>query len=137
MLEMKKDFNSKLKIQENSSSSNGGVSGGNNPPSIPPPSLPLLQTVRIFKEESTYTFYALRHPPYDLTTASFYVHTNHFVLLNEFSLGNNHDLVFKEYLVSVFYNRFSFKFKLKRSSFAFINTIEVVFAPYTLISGSA
>ncbi|MED6183727.1 hypothetical protein PIB30_040361 [Stylosanthes scabra] len=122
------------------------------PPSVPPSSLPLFQTARIFKDESTYTFYisrtggriwirlyfyALPHPPYDLTTASFSVHTNHFVLLSEFSLKNNHHLVFKEYLVSVFDNRFSLKFKPKKNSFAFINAIEVVSAPDTLISDSA
>ncbi|XP_015945710.1 probable receptor-like protein kinase At5g61350 [Arachis duranensis] len=122
------------------------------PSFVPPSSLPLFQTARIFADESTYTFYisrtggriwirlyfyALPHPSYDLATASFSVHTNHFVLLHEFSPRNNDNLVFKEYLVTVFENRFSLKFKPIKNSFAFINAIEVVSAPDTLISDSA
>lgn len=114
-------------------------------------SLPLYQTARIFTEESTFTFYIskpgrlwirlyffpLPHPSYNLTSAVFSVHTTHFVLLHDFSITNNDTLVFKEYLVNVSDTRFSLKFKPKKNSLAFINAIEVVSAPDTLISDSA
>ncbi|XP_027368820.1 probable receptor-like protein kinase At5g61350 [Abrus precatorius] len=120
-------------------------------PSISSTSLPLYQTARVFQEESTYSFYIsktgrlwirlyfypLSHPSYNLTRAVFSVQTNHFVLLHEFSVSNNDSLVFKEYLVNVSESRFSLKFKPKKNSFAFINAIEVVSAPDTLISDSA
>ncbi|KAK7330331.1 hypothetical protein VNO77_24521 [Canavalia gladiata] len=119
--------------------------------SIPSSSLPLYQTARIFHEESTYSFYIsktgrlwirlyffpLPHPTYNLTNAVFSVQTDHFVLLNEFSVRIDDSLVFKEYLVNVSDSRFSLKFKPNRNSFAFINAIEIVSAPDTLISDSA
>ncbi|KAF1887230.1 hypothetical protein Lal_00040830 [Lupinus albus] len=114
-------------------------------------SLPLYQTARVFTEESTYIFYIsktgrllirlyflpLPHPSYNLTSAVFSVHTNHFVLLHQFSVTKNDTLVFKEYLVNVSDSRFSLKFKPIKNSLAFINAIEVVSAPDTLISDSA
>ncbi|RDX80131.1 putative receptor-like protein kinase, partial [Mucuna pruriens] len=119
--------------------------------SVPSSSLPLYQTARVFQEESTYSFYisktgtlwvrlyffALPHPSYNLTSAVFSVQTNHYVLLHEFYVRNNDSPVFKEYLVNVSENRFSLKFKPKKKSFAFINAIEVVSAPDSLISDSA
>lgn len=120
-------------------------------PSVPSLSLPLYHTARIFPEESSFTFYIsktgrvwvrlyffpLPHPSYNLTSAVFSVETNHFVLLHDFSVRNNDSLIFKEYLVNVHESRFSLKFKPKKKSFAFINAIEVVSAPDTLISDSA
>ncbi|TKY55067.1 receptor protein kinase [Spatholobus suberectus] len=120
-------------------------------PSVPSPSLPLYQSARVFQEESTYSFYIsktgrlwvrlyffpLPHPSYNLTSAVFSVQTDHYVLLHEFSARNNDSPVFKEYLVNVSDSRFSLKFKPKKNSFAFINAIEVVSAPDTLISDSA
>ncbi|XP_014506630.1 probable receptor-like protein kinase At5g61350 [Vigna radiata var. radiata] len=120
-------------------------------PSVPSSLLPLYQTARVFQEESTYSFYIsktsrlwvrlyffpLSNPSYNLTTAVFSVQTNHHVLLHEFSARNNDSPVFKEYLVNVSDSRFSLKFKPKKSSFAFINAIEVVSAPDALISDSA
>ncbi|KAK7292190.1 hypothetical protein RIF29_07958 [Crotalaria pallida] len=114
-------------------------------------SLPLYQTARIFTEESIYTFYIskigrlwirlyffpLPHPSYNLTSAIFSLHTTHFVLLHEFSVTKNDTLVFKEYLVNVSESRFSLKFKPMKNSLAFINAIEVISAPDTLISDSA
>ncbi|XP_028234122.1 probable receptor-like protein kinase At5g61350 [Glycine soja] len=121
-------------------------------PSVPSSSsLPLHQTARVFQEESTYSFYIyksgrlwvrlyffpLPDPSYNLTSAVFSVQTNQHVLLHEFSVRNNDTSVFKEYLVNVSDSRFSLKFKPKKNSFAFINAIEVVSAPDTLISDSA
>ncbi|KAG5097265.1 hypothetical protein JHK82_047119 [Glycine max] len=120
-------------------------------PSIPSLSLPLYQTARVFQEESTYSFYIsksgrlwirlyffpLPDPSFNLTSAVFSVQTNHHVLLHEFSAWNNDSPVFKEYLVNVSDSIFSLEFKPKKNSFAFINAIEVVSAPDTLISDSA
>lgn len=119
--------------------------------SIPSSLLPLYQTARVFQDQSTYSFYIckpgrlwlrlyffpLSNPSYNLTTALFSVHTDHQVLLHEFSARNNDSPVFKEYLVNVSDTRFSLKFKPIKSSFAFINAIEVVSAPDDLISDSA
>lgn len=123
----------------------------NLPPSLPPSSLPLYQTARVFTEQSSYTFYIsktgrlwirlyffpISNPSYNLTSFVFSVYTDHFVLLHEFSHSNNNSLVFKEYLVNVSDTRFSLKFIPKKKSFAFINAIEIVSAPDTLISDSA
>ncbi|CAJ2664601.1 unnamed protein product [Trifolium pratense] len=118
---------------------------------FPPSSLPLCQTARVFTEESIYTFYISKigriwirlyffpfsNPTYNLTNSIFSVHTDHFVLLHEFSPTNNNSVFFKEYLVNVLDARFSLKFKPKKDSLAFINAIEIVSAPDTLISDSA
>ncbi|KAI5416654.1 probable receptor-like protein kinase At5g61350 [Lathyrus oleraceus] len=113
--------------------------------------LPLYETARVFTEDTTYTFYIsqmgrlwirlyffpLPNPTYNLSSSVFSVHTDHFVLLHEFSQSNNDSLVFKEYLVNVSYHRFSLKFKPKKNSFAFINAIEIVSAPDILVWDSA
>ncbi|QCD80845.1 interleukin-1 receptor-associated kinase 4 [Vigna unguiculata] len=120
-------------------------------PFVPSSFLPLYQTARVFQEEPTYSFYIsktgrlwvrlyffpLSNPSYNLTSAVFSVQTTHHVLLHEFSARNNDSPVFKEYLVNISDNSFSLKFKPKKNSFAFINAIEVVSAPDTLISDSA
>nr|KYP55480.1 putative receptor-like protein kinase At5g61350 family [Cajanus cajan] len=59
------------------------------------------------------------------------------MLLHEFSARNNDSSIFKEYLVNVYKSRFSLIFKPKKNSIAFINAIEVVSAPDTLISDTA
>jgi hypothetical protein len=118
---------------------------------FPPSSLPLYQTARAFTDESIYTFYMSKtgriwirlyffpfpNPSYNLTSSIFSVHTDHFVLLHEFSPTNNNSFYFKEYLVNVPDTRFSLKFKPNKDSLAFINAIEIVSAPDTLISDSA
>ncbi|XP_057416003.1 probable receptor-like protein kinase At5g61350 [Lotus japonicus] len=123
----------------------------NTPPSLPSSSLPLFQSARVLREESAYTFYIskpgrlfvrlyffpLPDPSFNLTSAVFSVQTDHVVLLHEFSVRKNDSLVFKEYLVNVPDSRFSLKFKPKKESFAFINAVEVVSAPDTLILDSA
>ncbi|KAK7265822.1 hypothetical protein RJT34_33446 [Clitoria ternatea] len=123
----------------------------NPPPFIPSSSLPLFQTARVFQDESTYSFhisktgplwirlyfFPLPHPSYNLTSAVFSVQTSRFVLLHHFSLRNNDSLVFKEYLINVSDSRLSLKFIPKKKSLAFINAIEIVSAPETLVSDSA
>lgn len=113
--------------------------------------LPLYETARVFTEDTTYSFYIsktgrlwvrlyffpLPNPTYNLSSFVFSVHTDHLVLLHEFSQRNNDSLVFKEYLLNVTGHRFSLKFKPRKSSFAFINAIEIVSAPDILLSDSA
>ncbi|CAN6470293.1 unnamed protein product [Victoria cruziana] len=108
---------------------------------------PLYMTARIFREESTYSFYIsepgrywvrlylypLPNSYYNLTSADFSVTTDHFVLLHSFSPRDNVTTVFKEYLINISSDRFSLKFNPSKNSFAFINAIEVVSAPSSLI----
>lgn len=115
------------------------------------PSLPLYLTARVFPDTSTYSFfisnpgrhwlrlyfYPLSHPSYNLTSAIFSVSTDDFVLLHDFSVLNNDSMVFNEYLINITSDRFSLKFEPKAKSYAFINAIELVSAPDTLISDSA
>ncbi|KAF8408142.1 hypothetical protein HHK36_007284 [Tetracentron sinense] len=114
--------------------------------------LPLYHTARVFPDESTYSFfitrpgrhwlrlyfYPLPHPSYNLTSAAFTVSADNIVLLHDFSvMGNGSSMVFKEYLINITSDRFSLKFSPKKKSFAFINAIEIVSAPDSLISDSA
>ncbi|KAK9996140.1 hypothetical protein SO802_020826 [Lithocarpus litseifolius] len=118
--------------------------------SISPSSLPLFRTARIFLQDSTYTFfvaqpgwhwvrlylYPIDHPSYNLTEAVFSVFSGKIVLLHQIQIKDNTSLVFKEYLISVS-ERLSLQFKPKKGSFAFINAIEVVSAPDSLIANIA
>ncbi|KAL8098111.1 hypothetical protein AgCh_031032 [Apium graveolens] len=114
-------------------------------------SLPLFSTARIFRDESMYRFlvfrpgrhwlrlyfYPVPHPLYNLTTAVFTVKTDKLVFLHDFSVKDSTRLVIKEYLVNVTSDRFSLKFSPLKNSFAFINAIEFLSAPDTIISDSA
>ncbi|KAF8399531.1 hypothetical protein HHK36_015398 [Tetracentron sinense] len=114
-------------------------------------SLPLYLTARVFPTESTYSFfisrpgrhwlrlyfYPIPHPLYNLTSASFTVSAENVVLLHDFSVMDSASMVFKEYLINITSDRFSLKFSPKKKSFAFINAIELVSAPDSLISDSA
>ncbi|XP_031255875.1 probable receptor-like protein kinase At5g61350 [Pistacia vera] len=119
--------------------------------SIPiPNALPLYLSARIFQQESRYTFFIsqpgrhwvrlyfhpLPHPSINLTSAVFTLQTDKFVLLHDFSMRSNSEIVFKEYLINTT-ERFSIVFKPKKDSHAFVNAIEVVSAPDSLISDSA
>jgi hypothetical protein len=118
--------------------------------SIPPSSLPLFRNAKIFLQDSTYTlyvaqagwhwirlyFYPIANPSYNLTDAVFSVYAGNIVLLHQFSVKDNTSLVFKEYLVNVS-GRISLQFKPKKNSYAFINAIEVVSVPDSLINNSA
>ncbi|XP_068653965.1 probable receptor-like protein kinase At5g61350 [Aristolochia californica] len=111
----------------------------------------LYLTARIFLDDSTYSFfvsqqgrhwlrlyfYPVRHPLYDLTTAVFSVATDTYVLLHDFSVTDPNAVVFKEYLINVTSDRFSISFFPMKNSYAFINAIEIVTAPNSLISDTA
>ncbi|XP_043703951.1 probable receptor-like protein kinase At5g61350 [Telopea speciosissima] len=114
-------------------------------------SLPLYQTARIFVDDSTYSFFISRpgrhwvrlyffplpDSSYNLTSATFSVITDSTVLLRDFSVSNNNSLILKEYLVNVTSNRFSLTFQPQSKSIAFINAMEIVSAPDTLIPDTA
>ncbi|XP_062116639.1 probable receptor-like protein kinase At5g61350 [Humulus lupulus] len=114
---------------------------------VPPSSLPLYTTVRIFPQQSTYSFhisqpgphwvrlffYPVPDPTHNLTAAVFKVFAGDFVLLDDFSATT---FAFREFLVNITGDRFSLIFKPKKKTVAFVNAIEVVSAPYTLISDS-
>ncbi|XP_044509492.1 LOW QUALITY PROTEIN: probable receptor-like protein kinase At4g39110 [Mangifera indica] len=108
---------------------------------------PIYLSARVFTEEATYNFrlsekgwhwirlhfFALSVKEHDLTKASFSVHTEKYVLLHNFKLENNKEVVLKEYLLSGTDSTLSLKF-IPENSMAFINAIEVVSAPDSLIS---
>ncbi|KAJ0077117.1 hypothetical protein Patl1_36493 [Pistacia atlantica] len=71
---------------------------------------------------------------HDLTKASFSVETGKHVLLHNFKLENNNQVVLKEYLLNGTDPTLSLKFIPMKNSMAFINAIEVVSAPDDLIS---
>ncbi|KAL5544547.1 hypothetical protein UlMin_008331 [Ulmus minor] len=118
--------------------------------SVPPSALPLYKTAKIFLEESSYSFhisqggrhwvrlyfYPLSHPNYNLTNAVFRVTADSFVLLEDFYVIDQSNFVYKEYLINAT-DRLSLVFKPKKNSMAFINAIEVVSAPDSLVSDSA
>ncbi|KAK8617173.1 hypothetical protein V6N13_117140 [Hibiscus sabdariffa] len=110
----------------------------------------LYKTARVFNDLSTYTFpiskpakhwvrlyfYPLHHPHCDLKTAVFTVHTQHFVLLHDFSVTDDSKVVFKEYLVNAT-QHFSLVFLPRKGSCAFVNAIEIAAVPDELLSDSA
>ncbi|PKA52521.1 putative receptor-like protein kinase [Apostasia shenzhenica] len=113
---------------------------------------PIYYTARVFSDSSTYSFFISkpgRHwirlhflpfptPNYNLSAGVFSVNTEDFVLLRDFSVPAAGDIpVVKEYLISIDNERLYLTFKPKRGSFAFINAVEVVSAPDSLISTSA
>ncbi|XP_006423378.2 probable receptor-like protein kinase At4g39110 [Citrus clementina] len=116
-------------------------------PSADVPS-PIYLSARVFKEESTYTFqlnqpgwhwvrlhfFALPAKEADLQKASFHVATDKFVLLHNFKPDNDNKAVVKEFMLNLTESTFSIKFTPMKNSVAFINAIEVVSAPDTLIS---
>ncbi|KAE8678523.1 putative receptor-like protein kinase [Hibiscus syriacus] len=110
----------------------------------------LYKTARVFNGVSKYTFsiskpgkhwvrlyfYPLHHPLYDLKTAVFTVHTQKFVLLHDFSVGDDSKVAFKEYLVNAT-QHFSLVFEPKKGSCAFVNAIEIAAVPDEVFSDSA
>ncbi|PKU65464.1 probable receptor-like protein kinase At5g61350 [Dendrobium catenatum] len=118
----------------------------------PLPSLsPLYQTARVFSSTSTYSFFItklgihfirLHFFPFpssscNLSSAIFTVNTEDFVLLRDFVVPSPASPVLKEYLINVDNERLYLTFKPKKGSFAFLNAVEVVSAPETLIPTSA
>ncbi|XP_077211495.1 putative receptor-like protein kinase At5g61350 [Tasmannia lanceolata] len=113
----------------------------------------LYLNARIFPDQSTYSFfisqpgrhwlrlyfYPLPHPLYNLTAAVFSVATDSTVLLHDFTPPNSvvPSPIYKEYLINITSDRFSLTFIPLKNSFAFINAIELVSAPSSLIPDSA
>ncbi|KAD0994775.1 hypothetical protein E3N88_43439 [Mikania micrantha] len=115
-------------------------------------SLSLYKTARIFDCESVYKFivfepgrhflrlyfHPLPHLEYNLTSAVFTVKTaDGLVILHDFSVRQNTDSFFKEYLINVTLDDFSLVFSPLKKSFAFVNAIEFVSAPNELVPDSA
>ncbi|KAM0827769.1 hypothetical protein ACQ4PT_067977 [Festuca glaucescens] len=112
------------------------------------PLSPLYLAARVFSEISTYSFFISqpgRHwirlyfspipdSQYNLTTATFSVSTDNMVLLHDFSfIANPPNPVVREYLVLAQGDNLKIIFTPKKNSMAFINAIEVVSAPPSLI----
>ncbi|MQL91087.1 hypothetical protein Taro_023679 [Colocasia esculenta] len=112
----------------------------------------LVISARVFSEESTYSFfianpgrhwvrlhfYPFPHPTYNLTGAVFTVTTDTFVLLRDFSVPTAAaGPVLKEYLLPIDGDRASLIFTPKKNSVAFVNAIELVSAPDTLVPDTA
>jgi hypothetical protein len=112
------------------------------------PLSPLYLAARVFSDISTYSFFISqpgRHwirlyfspipdSQYNLTTATFSVSTDNMVLLHDFSfIATPPSPVFREYLVLAQGDNLKIIFTPKKNSIAFINAIEVVSAPPSLI----
>ncbi|XP_077212398.1 putative receptor-like protein kinase At2g21480 [Tasmannia lanceolata] len=112
---------------------------------------PLYLTARIFVQPSTYKFkvtkpglhwirlhfFPFNNTEFDLTTASFSVTTDDYVLLHTFTFDEDPSKwLLKEYLLNVTSQTLSLNFSPMRNSAAFINAIEFVSAPDVLLYGS-
>ncbi|XVE49002.1 hypothetical protein DITRI_Ditri01bG0046800 [Diplodiscus trichospermus] len=109
---------------------------------------PLFLNARVFVQEATYTFqlkqpgfhwvrlyfFPIKSNQFDLQQASFSVSANQYVLLHHFKDGNNTIPILKEYLLNMDDPTFTLKFTPMTNSVAFINAIEMVSAPDSLIS---
>ncbi|GMI88153.1 PIRITHIOUS1, Buddhas Paper Seal 1 [Hibiscus trionum] len=109
---------------------------------------PLLLTAKVFPQEATYNFelrrpgfhwlrlyfYAIKDSKYDLQQSTFSVSANNYAILHNFKISNATVPVLKEYLLSMNDPRFVLKFSPMANSFAFVNAIEVISAPDSLIA---
>ncbi|XVE93686.1 hypothetical protein REPUB_Repub01dG0215500 [Reevesia pubescens] len=116
-------------------------------PSADVPS-PLFLTAKVFAQEAIYTFqlkrpgfhwvrlylFAIKGEKFDLQQSTFSVSANQYVLLHNFKVTNNTIPILKEYLLNMTDPTFTLKFTPMKNSFAFINAIEVVSAPDSLIA---
>ncbi|KAK4284765.1 hypothetical protein QN277_001549 [Acacia crassicarpa] len=114
---------------------------------------PVYSSCRIFKQEAKYSFhltqpgfhwvrlhfFPVKTDTFDLQKATFSVMTQKFVLLHNFNFNNSDNPIVKEYLINATDSLLSLTFSPLKNSAAFINAIEVVSAPDSLISdaGSA
>jgi len=107
-------------------------------------------TARVFTQQSSYTF-SIRHQgrhwvrlhffpfsyqEYNLTSAIFSIATQDFGLLYNFQLQNS-SRVMKEYLINVTEDTLVLTFIPSSNSLAFVNAIEVVSVPDSLVSDTA
>ncbi|KAK6923093.1 Malectin-like domain [Dillenia turbinata] len=113
----------------------------------------LYQTARIFKKQSSYEFatsgngtsthfirlhFFAFSSTANLPSSSFSVSTSEFTLLDNFSGQNSSKSpVIKEFLISIKTSKFKIYFTPQKSSFAFVNAIEVFIAPPSLILDDA
>ncbi|XWS62752.1 hypothetical protein CRYUN_Cryun06bG0037900 [Craigia yunnanensis] len=109
---------------------------------------PLYLTAKVFVQEATYTFqlkrpgfhwvrlyfFPIKSNQFDLQQSTFSVSANQYVLLHNFKANNNTIPILKEYLLNMTDPTFILKFTPMKNSAAFINAIEVVSAPDSLIS---
>lgn len=110
-------------------------------------SSPIYSSARVFLKDATYTFsmqesgwhwirlhfLPLKNDVFKLETATFSVYTDDLTLLHSFSVYNTTEPTIKEYLINVKRQRYSLRFVPQKSSAAFVNAIEVVSAPDTLV----
>ncbi|ONK75841.1 uncharacterized protein A4U43_C03F21120 [Asparagus officinalis] len=109
---------------------------------------PLYSSARVFTDLSTYKFtttpghhwvrlhfYPLPDPTHNMSSAKFTVNTDDIVLLRDFSISATTPLI-KEYLI-VSKDGVSLNFAPSKGSIAFINAIELVSAPDSLIHSTA
>ncbi|KAK6240893.1 hypothetical protein SCA6_006282 [Theobroma cacao] len=116
-------------------------------PSADVPS-PLYLTARVFVQEATYTFqlsrpgfhwvrlhfFPIKASQFDLQQSTFSVSADKYVLLHNFKVDNNTTPILKEYLLNMNDPTLTLKFTPMKNSVAFINAIEVVSAPDSLIA---
>ncbi|KAK8700069.1 hypothetical protein V6N13_018474 [Hibiscus sabdariffa] len=109
---------------------------------------PIYLNAKVFPEEATYSFtlkrpgyhwvrlhfFAMKDKQYDLQQATFSVSVNRYALLHNFKINNNSKPVLKEYLLNMNDPTLTLKFEPMKNSFAFINAIEVVSVPDSLIT---
>ncbi|GAV61549.1 Pkinase_Tyr domain-containing protein/Malectin_like domain-containing protein [Cephalotus follicularis] len=118
--------------------------------SVPSADVPssLYLSARIFVNEATYSFtlkepgwhwvrlhfYPMNNNEFDLQKATFSVNTDKYVLLHNFNVNNASQAILKEYLINMTTPEISISFVPTKNSAAFINAIEVVSAPDSLIN---
>ncbi|KAK3003476.1 hypothetical protein RJ639_018232 [Escallonia herrerae] len=114
--------------------------------------LPICQSARIFSSTTSYKFdivregrhwvrlhfYPLPSAGHNLTSATFTVVTENFVLLNNFTFKNyNGSYLFKEFAINVTSDNLALTFIPSNNSIAFVNAIEVVSIPDQLLPDQA
>ncbi|CAI9088571.1 OLC1v1022928C1 [Oldenlandia corymbosa var. corymbosa] len=112
--------------------------------------LPICKSARIFSGRASFEFdikqkgrhwirlYFYPIPGYDLTSASFTVVTEEFVLLKNLSFGNSTgSYMFREYCVNVTSGALKLNFIPSNNSVAFVNAIEVVSLPEKMLFDQA
>ncbi|KAF9596379.1 hypothetical protein IFM89_009727 [Coptis chinensis] len=109
----------------------------------------IYQTARVFVGDTSYTFRIQRqgrhwirlhffpfvYQSYNMSSASFSVTTQQFVLLDNFNV--NSGTLLKEFSVNITTNDLVLRFVPSGNSFAFLNALEVVSVPDELITNDA
>ncbi|URE37889.1 PPR repeat [Musa troglodytarum] len=111
---------------------------------------PRQLSARVFHKDAAYSFTLARpgwhwigldflpvETDFDHTSAVFSVNTDDLVLLHSFTVDDPSKLLLKEYLINATSVRLTIHFYPLRNSVAFVNGIEVVFAPDVLMPDTA